>query len=116
MKHGENQQTSPTSEACSVCAFKLDTALATTSMLQTPSAIHCTAAPCHVLVATVQTVVPLLARQCPDSSELGTWTHRCLANALLQWLNVWHASRTWQIATTFAFAMQQAQMVTQVNL
>ena len=112
MKHGENRQTSPTSEACSVCAFKLDTALATTSMLQTSSAIHCTAAPCHVLVATVQMVVPLLARRCPDSSELGTLTHRCLANAL----NAWHASRTWQIATTFAFAMQQAQMVTQVNL
>lgn len=66
-----------------VFAFKLDTALATTSMLQTPSAIRYTAAPCHVLVANVQMVVPLLARQCPDSSELGTWTHSYLANVLL---------------------------------
>ena len=72
MKHGKNQQTT-TIEACSVCAFKLETALATTSILQTPSATHYTAAPCHVLVAHVQMVVPLLARQCPDSSELGTW-------------------------------------------
>ena len=31
--------------------------------------------PCHVLVANVQMVVPLLAMQCPDSSELGTWIH-----------------------------------------
>ena len=74
---------SPISEAYSVRAFKLDTVLATTSMLQTPSAIHCTAAPCHVLVANVQMVVPLLARQCLDSSELGTWTHNDLANVLL---------------------------------
>ena len=70
--HGKKQQTSPTSEACNICALKLDSSLATTSTLQAPSAIHYTAAPCHVLVANVQTVVPLLARQCPDSSELGT--------------------------------------------
>ena len=68
----KKRQTSPTSEACSICALELDSALATTSMLQAPSAIHNTAAPCHVLVADVQMVVPLLARQCPDSSELGT--------------------------------------------
>ena len=83
MKHGENQQTTLTSEACSVCAFKIETALATTSVLQTPSAIHYEAAPCHVLVANVQMVVPLLTRQCPDSSELGTWTHNHVANALV---------------------------------
>ena len=79
----KNQQTTPTSEACSVCAFKLETAQATTSMLQTPFAIHYTAAPCHVLIANVQMVVPLLARQCLGLSELGTWTHNYLANALL---------------------------------
>ena len=62
---------------------KLDTALAATSMWQTPSAIRYTAAPCHALVANVQMVVPLLTRQCLDSSELGTWTHNCLVNALL---------------------------------
>ena len=67
---GKKRQTSPTSEACSICA--LDSALATASMLQAPSAIHDTAAPCHVLVADVQMVVPLLARQRRDSSELGT--------------------------------------------
>lgn len=66
-----------------VFAFKLDTALATTSVWQTPSAVRYTAAPCHVFVASVQMVLPLLARQCPDSSELGTWTHSYLANVLL---------------------------------
>ena len=69
---GKKRQTSPTSEACSICALKLDSALATASMLQAPSAIHDTAAPGHVLVADVQMVVPLLARQRRDSSELGT--------------------------------------------
>ena len=83
MKPGKNQQSTATSEACSVCAFKLEIALATAPMLQTPSAIHYIAAACHVLVANVQMVVPLLARQCPDSSELGTWTHSYLANVLL---------------------------------
>ena len=67
-----------------VFAFKLDTALATTAGgWQTPSAIHYTTAPCHVTVANVQMVVSLLARQCPDSSELGTPTHRYLADVLL---------------------------------
>ncbi len=46
--------------------------LATVSMLQTPSAVHFSADPCHVLVATVHMVGPLLAKQRPDSSELGT--------------------------------------------
>ena len=76
----KNRQTSPTSEACSTCALKTDSAPATTSMLQAPFAIHYTAAPCRVLVANVQMVVPLLATQHPDSSELGTWTHTYLAN------------------------------------
>ena len=70
--HGKKQQTSPTSEACSICALKVDSALATTSMLQAPPATCHEAAPCHVLVADVQMVVPLLARQRRDSSELGT--------------------------------------------
>lgn len=68
----KKRQTSPTSEARSICALKLDSSLATTSTLQAPCAIHYTAAPCHVLVADLQMVVLLLARQCPDSSELGT--------------------------------------------
>ena len=82
MKPGKNQQSTATSEACSV-VLSLETALATAPMLQTPSAIHYIAAACHVLVANVQMVVPLLARQCPDSSKLGTWTHSYLANVLL---------------------------------
>ena len=80
---GEDWQTKPTSEACQICTFKVETTLATAPTLHTPSAIHYTAGPCHVLVADVQMVVPLLARQCPGSSKLGTWTHRCLAKALL---------------------------------
>ena len=67
-----------------VFAFKLDTALATTSMLQIPSATRYTAAPCHVLVANVQMVVPLLARQRLDSSELGTWTHSYRASIVAE--------------------------------
>ena len=35
------------------------------------------------LFANVQMGVPLPARQCPDSSELGTWTHNHGANVLL---------------------------------
>ncbi len=73
---GQHWQTSPVSEACSICAFRVDAALATMlatmSMLQTPSAVHFSADPCHVLVATVHMVGPLLAKQRPDSSELGT--------------------------------------------
>lgn len=69
---GRKRQTSPTREACSTCALKFASSLATTSILHAPSAIHYTAAPCHVLVADVPMVVPLLAKQCPDSLELGT--------------------------------------------
>ena len=50
---GQHWQTSPVSEACSICAFRVDAALATmlatVSMLQTPSAVHFSADPCHVL-------------------------------------------------------------------
>ena len=106
-------QTSPLCEACSICAFKLDETLATMSMWQTPSAVHYTAAPCHVLVANVQMVVPLLARQSPDPSTLGTLAHNYLTNALVMCSPL---EKTWRIATTIAIAMQQAQIVKQVDM
>lgn len=70
--HGKKWQTGPTSEGCSTCALRVDSSLATNSLLQPPSAVLYTAAPCHELVADVQMVAPLLAKQYLDSSELGT--------------------------------------------